>query len=95
VDSAGGRLIHSGTLQQIPAVTGSVGNGGLYVAITAAQPADRHLFSEFQRVLDSSGELPSPDHIVQHHVETKGPPVTAKFQWLDATKLKAAKEEFL
>jgi hypothetical protein len=31
---------------------------------------------------------------VQHHIETTGRPVTAKFRRLDQLKLKAAKEEF-
>ena len=51
VDSAGGRLIHADTLQQIPAATGAAGDGGLYAAVAAAPPAYRQLFSEFQQVL--------------------------------------------
>jgi hypothetical protein len=95
VDAAAGRLIHSKSLRQIPAAEGAVGDGGLYAAVCAAPPAYRDLFAEFQRVLNSSGELPTPTHGVLHQLETTGPPVTAKFRRLDAAKLKAAKEEFL
>ncbi len=65
-----------------------MGDDGLYGAY-------RDLYAEFQRVLNSSGELPSPTHRVLHQLETTGPPVTAKFWRLDAVKLRAAKEEFL
>ncbi len=59
VDAAAGRLIHSKSLRQIPVAEGTVGDGGLYAAY-------RDLFAEFQRVLNSSGELPSPTHRVLH-----------------------------
>jgi hypothetical protein len=75
--SPAGRLIHSKSLRQIPAAEGAVGDGGLYAAMCAAPPAYRDLFAEFQRVLNSSGKLPSPTHGVLHQLETTGPPVTA------------------
>jgi hypothetical protein len=40
----------------------------------------------------SVGEIPS--HGVEHHIVTKGPPVTAKFSRLDPEWLAAAKAEF-
>jgi hypothetical protein len=88
VDAAAGRLIHSKSLRQILAAEGAVGDDGLYGAY-------RDLYAEFQLVLNSSGELPSPTHCVLHQLETAAPPVTAKFWRLDAVKLRAAKEEFL
>jgi hypothetical protein len=36
----------------------------------------------------------TPAHGFQHHIESKGPPVTAKFWRLDPQRLAAAKEEF-
>ncbi len=39
VDAAAGRLIHSKSLQQIPATEGAVGNGSLYAAVCAGPPA--------------------------------------------------------
>ena len=33
-------------------------------------------------------------HRVQHHIETEGRPVAAKYRRLDAAKLKAAQAEF-
>ncbi len=89
VDAAAGRpLIHSKSPRQIPAAEGAVGDGGLFAAY-------RDLFTEFQRVLNSSGELPSPTHCVLRQLETTGPPIIAKFRRLNAAKLRAAKEEFL
>jgi hypothetical protein len=95
VDAAAGHLIHSKSLREILAAEGAVGNGGLYAAMCATPPAYRDLFAKFQRVLNSSGDLPSPTHGVLHQLETTGPAVTAKFLRLDAAKLKATKEEFL
>ncbi len=46
-------------------------------------------------MLDSSGDLPPPTHGVLHQLEMTGPPVTAKFWRLDATRSRAAEEEFL
>ncbi len=94
VDAAAGRLIHSKSLRQIPAAEGAVGESGLYAAMCATPPAYRDLFAEFQRVLNSSGELPSPTHGVLHKLETTGPPVTAKFWQLDAAKVKGGKRGF-
>ncbi len=87
LDAAAGRLIHSKSLRQILAAEEAVGDDSLYGAY-------RDLFAEFQRVLNSSGDLPSPAHRVLHQLETTGPPVTAKFRRLDAVKLRAAKEEY-
>jgi hypothetical protein len=39
--------------------------------------------------------LPAPTTGVKHHIVTRGPPVAARFQRLDAEKLAAAKMEFL
>ncbi len=72
-----------------------MGDGGLYAAVCTGLPAYGDLFAEFQRVFNSSGDLPPPTHGVLHQLETTGPPVTAKFRRLDAAKLRAAKEEFL
>ena len=52
------------------------------------------LLSDFADVLNADGRLPPSTHGVEHHIVTKGRPVTAKFRRLDSTKLAAAKEEF-
>ena len=52
------------------------------------------LLSDFADVLNADGRLPPSTHGVEHHIVTKGRPVTAKFRHLDSTKLAAAKEEF-
>ena len=53
------------------------------------------LLAEFPTVLNASKELPEVKHLVFHHIETSGRPVTAKYRRLDANKLAAAKKEFL
>ena len=52
------------------------------------------LIIEFANVLNTEGRLPPTTHGVEHHIITEGHPVTAKFCWLDNTKLAATKEEF-
>lgn len=52
------------------------------------------LLLQFPLVLQSSGPLPPAVHGVKHHLQTSGPPVTARFHRLDATKLVAAKKIF-
>ena len=50
---------------------------------------------EFADVVCASKILPPTDDRVQHHVQTQGPPIAARFRRLDAEKLAAAKAEFL
>jgi hypothetical protein len=45
-------------------------------------------------VTNLSKKLPTVVHKVQHHIETVGRPVSAKYRRLDAEKLAAAKAEF-
>lgn len=52
------------------------------------------LLSEFPEAAASGSYLPPAVHGVEHHLETTGPPVTAKFRRLDAEKLTAAKSIF-
>jgi len=52
------------------------------------------LLTEFPEAVNPSKKLPKVKHIVQHHIETVGRPVSAKYRRLDASKLKAAREEF-
>ena len=49
---------------------------------------------EFPSVFNAAKDLPPVIHRVQHHIETTGRPVAAKYRRLDPAKLKAAKEEF-
>jgi hypothetical protein len=64
-------------------------------SVTAAATADwLRIVAEFPVVVQPFTVSSSPKHGVEHHIETTGRPVTAKFRRLDQVKLKAAKEEF-
>lgn len=64
-------------------------------AAAAVLPADiSQLLQQFPSVVQSGSQLPPPIHDVQHHLETTGPPVTARFRRLDSSKLAAAKKIF-
>jgi hypothetical protein len=52
------------------------------------------LLSAYPTVLNAGGNLPPSTHKVLHHIQTSGPPVTAKFRPLPPDKLMAAKKEF-
>ena len=59
------------------------------------QPVNyKKILEEFTDVVNPSKKLPKVKHQVQHHIETVGRPVTAKYRRLDADKLAAAKAEF-
>ena len=49
---------------------------------------------EFPAVFNAAKDLPPVKHRVEHHIETEGRPVAAKYPRLDAARLKAAKAEF-
>ena len=55
----------------------------------------KELAAHFQDVLHPGGALRQTVVDVVHFLETTGPPVRAKFRWLDPEKLAAAKKEFL
>ncbi len=44
--------------------------------------------------MNPSKVLPQTSHGVEHHLETRGPPITSPFRQLDTEKLAAAKAEF-
>ena len=54
----------------------------------------QEVLAEFQEVLNPSKWLPPVSHGVEHHLQTSGPPIPAKFQLLDPEKLEAARKEF-
>jgi hypothetical protein len=66
----------------------------LLVALAAAAGRYTELLKEFPAVLCQSKQLPPVIHSVQHHIETEGCPVAAKYRRLDPAKLAAAKKEF-
>jgi hypothetical protein len=51
--------------------------------------------SRYPEVVNPAKKLPEVKHTVEHFIQTKGRPVTAKFCRLDAAKLEATKAEFL
>ncbi len=52
------------------------------------------LLQRFEDVVNPSKVLPQTSHGVEHHLETRGPPVASPYRRLDAQKLPAAKAEF-
>jgi hypothetical protein len=52
------------------------------------------LLQRFQDVVNPSKVLPQTSPGVEHHLETRGPPIASSFRWLDTEKLAAAKAEF-
>ena len=54
----------------------------------------KRILESFPKVLNAAKTLPPVKHTVQHHIETSGRPVSAKYRRLDATRLEAAKVEF-
>jgi hypothetical protein len=66
--------------------------------MAAASPVDsfKQLLADFPAVVNASKTLPRrPSDDVEHHIITKGPPLSCRFCCLDGKKLAAAKEEFL
>jgi hypothetical protein len=57
-------------------------------------PAYRDLLVDFQDVLNPTGDLPPPTHEVEHHLITKGRPVSTRFRRLDPEKHEAARDAF-
>ncbi len=52
------------------------------------------LLQGFKDVVNPSKVLPQTSHGVEHHLETRGPPVASPFRRLDAQKLAAVKADF-
>ena len=52
------------------------------------------LEKEFAAVFNAAKDLPPVIHRVEHHIETDGRPVAARYRRLDAAKLKAAQADF-
>jgi hypothetical protein len=86
-----------------PATTGQAATCGQDVSqdgllFTSAIPGPeqfRRIVAQFPKVVNLQKSLPAPTTGVEHHIVTRGPPVSARFRRLDAEKLAAAKAEFL
>ncbi len=95
VDLAASQLLDTRTLRRFaarpPAATDAPlpSNRGLFAAVKATPLAVPQIFSEFQDVANLEAK-----HKTVHHIKTTGPPTTARFRHLDASKLAAAKAEF-
>ncbi len=66
--------------------------------MAAATPEDsfKRLLADFPVVVNASKTLPRrPSGDVEHHIVTKGPPLSCRFRRLDGEKLAAAREDFL
>jgi transposase InsO family protein len=83
----------SGSTPSSPPAPPPSGDGHVGLAVAAISPFHQ-LLQEFPGVTSPSGDLPPAKHAVQHHIETEGRPVTAKYRRLDPVKLAAAKKEF-
>jgi len=87
----------TGLREGVVADAAGVGVDDLRTASTWGGSASDYeqLLQEFCEVVNPSKQLPKVKHVVQHHIETVGRPVCAKYRRLDASKLKAAKAEFM
>jgi len=94
VDVGKHQLILTASMKVIRAVAPSGGPGGLCTAVAVSSPAYQLLFAKFQDVVQQGGEFPPPKHGVEHHIETAGPPLTARACRLDPAKLRDARQEF-
>jgi hypothetical protein len=64
-------------------------------ALLAAPPAAASRYAELLKEFPTvMCQLPPVIQSVQHHIETEGRPVAAKYRQLDPVKLAAAKKEF-
>jgi hypothetical protein len=86
VDLAASQLLATDTLQRFaagpPAATAAAAQsrGGLFSAVESTPPLFRGVFNEFQDVASSSSSLPPVKHKTLHHINTTGPPATARFR---------------
>ncbi len=64
------------------------------VATCGPSSVFQQLIQQFPAVVNPSKILPAATHGVQHHIVTRGPPVSSKFCRLDREKLAADKAEF-
>ena len=96
VDVPGRQILDSTTLTPIftvPPPTDPAEN--LSVSFVDAPAAIQRLLDDFPEVCGASFSNLNPKHGVEHHIETTGPPVHAKYRRLDAEKYAAAEAEFL
>ena len=90
VDTAAEQLLHKPTGNIIPGVISfSLGSAAAVLPDNIS-----NLLRRFPSVVHSEGPLPPAAHGVEHHLQTSGQPVTARFRRLDSTKLAAAKSIF-
>jgi hypothetical protein len=66
------------------------------MSAATSEDSFKKLLADFPAVVYASKTLPRrPSGDVEHHIVTKGPPLSCRFRRLDDKKLAAAKEEFL
>lgn len=65
-----------------------------FTGLVTLDPRISSLLSEFSDIRGASFSDIKPQHGVEHHILTTGPPVHARFRRLDPVKLEAAKAEF-
>jgi cleavage and polyadenylation specificity factor subunit 1 len=96
IDMPGGRLIQ----QAVPPPPALAAGGNLVAAAVTAWPPQQlqepwqSLLQQFSSLVPPTGQLPPPNHGVQHHITTSGQPVTGNFRRLDPERLAVAKAEF-
>ena len=86
----------SGVAQEPPAVTAAQSTCALeHVDFSGGSgQLEQQLQQQFPGVFNPLKVLPPVVHAVEHHIETEGRPVAAKYRRLDPGKLLAAKKEF-
>jgi hypothetical protein len=66
----------------LPPITPLAGGASLAAEI-AGPPRFRRIVAQFPEVVNLQKSLPAPTTGVEHHIVTRGPPITARFRRLD------------
>ena len=93
VDVKNGRLVDALTFSSIACVRDEASYGGLSSSLSEAD-GYQHLLREFPSLTQPTFSDTTTKHGVEHHIETRGPPVYARARRLDPERLAIAKSEF-
>ncbi len=89
------QVLQSSTLEPLPtSATAALLLSPFVAQLQTMPPPIRSLIAEFPTVFNSALQSARPNHGVQHHIQTTGPPVFTKTRRLDAEWLRTAKAEF-
>ena len=97
VDLVGKQILDGRTMSPIFSATMVDDNSSLeddFAGLVTMDPRISSLLDEFKDLRGASFSDLKPQHGIQHHIQTTGPPVHARYRRLDPVKLEAAKAEF-